>query len=157
LNGIIARDFFIQSVISVVRESPVPERELLLLGGEDDYRHWTYYLPEARIIWTKYLLYRDIRPGVKVWVSHERHQDPVIPDVAPGQAEGSMVASFPLEGERAIFVLPEEMEKFVGTATVVPLGPEDASEGGSAEPVGFLVNVGNATRIVFGGGTWTLQ
>jgi hypothetical protein len=132
----------------------VPQPDILVLGGVDDYRHWTYYLPEGRVVWTKYLLYYPIREGVMVWVSQNRHQDLVPPevDVVAGRPAS---AAFTLDGERAVFALPDEFEKFLGSQRAEAVYAE--SDGSDSEPIGYAIPCEGMTRIVFREGNWWLE
>ena len=140
-----------------MRGTPVPLDKIVILGGEDDYRHWTYYFPEAKVIWTKYLLYRPIKRGERIWVSHGRHQDKVAPEFVGGAESEEITALLPIEGSDALVVFPDEMEKFIGEAIVVGLGEIIPEERGKPQPVCFLVHTGNASKIAFRGGFWWLE
>jgi 4-amino-4-deoxy-L-arabinose transferase-like glycosyltransferase len=153
-RGIIARDQFVSDVVEAVKSAPIPMSNLIVLGGEDDYRHWTYYLPETTVIWTKYVLYRDIRPGVGVWVSHDRHQNMTIPEIIT--TDDSPEAIFDLAGSRGVVVFPPEFAMFAGSGTVILLGGGEPN-GEKIEPVAYLLETGPATRLIFQTGKWWLE
>jgi len=153
LKGIVARDYWIGTVVEAIEAAPVPTGDLVVLGGEDDYRHWTYYLPEAETIWTKYLLYNPIRQDTRVWVSRDRHQEKVLPELRHSDG-GAVAAVFDVSGSRGIVVFADELERFAGSALVMPLlAPEETD----SEPVCWLVEVSVASRIVFSEGEWRLE
>ncbi len=153
-RGIVARDTYIESVVSAIEDSGVPMEDLVVLGGTDDYRHWTYYLPESRTIWSKYLLYYPVTEGTTVWVSRDRHQDMLQPEISgdPSSANG-LTAMFALNGAGGLVVFPDEWERFVGSGIVTPLGVEESAE----DPLCYLVSARGASWIVFRNGVFWLE
>lgn len=152
-NGIQARDDYIETVIDTIRNAPLPENELLILGGDDDYRHWSYYFPEARTVWTKYLLYKKIRQHTKVWISSNRRQEltsvPLIEN-----SDGSLRAEISLNDARGVISFPDEITKYVGDDRLIPLG---GINDGSSEPLCFLIMTSGKTKLVFQDGSWFLK
>jgi hypothetical protein len=154
-GGIVKTDQLIESVVSGIQSSPVPEKDILILGGEEDYRHWTYYLPEAHALWTKYVLYMKFHAGVTVWLSYERHQDKIEPDVSTG-ADGFPRASVPVGDAKAVFVRPKEFELYSGTGGIIEISGK-ALEGEKPEPVGYLIDISGKKDVIFSEGRWWLE
>jgi len=155
LSAIRENDRYFRAAISAVKSAPVPQSELIILGYSN-YRHWTYYFPEAEIIWSKYLLFNPIGRNTRVWVSRGRHQEKVLPDeIREVQIEGVdkpvFEASFFTRGAKGLIVFPAEMDHFSGTAQVMPLF---AGEEGESEPVCYIISLENVERIVFRGADW---
>lgn len=154
LIGIMARDIWLGEVIDGVKSVPVPRDKLIILGGEDDYRHWTYYLPESRSIWTKYLLYNPIRENTTVWVSQNRIQNKISPEIS--EIDDRLKASYPLDNAEALIVFPDEMALLAGTKAMAPIMPGDQTDE-DEEPLCWLVSMGDASEIVFTEGSWWLE
>jgi hypothetical protein len=154
-RAIVARDTWLEDVISAVNKAPYRASELIVLGGVDDYRHWTYYIPEARTIWTKYLLYYPVRRGRGAWVSQWRRQEMVQPEVTDGgDPNGPLTARIPIGGAKGIVVFGDELERFEGSAVVTGLGGE---VGGSGEAVCYFIPTGEKVAIAFREGVWWLE
>jgi len=153
LIGIMARDVWLDDVIESVENIPIPADQLVILGGEDDYRHWTYYLPESRSIWTKYLLYNPIRENTTVWISQNRLQEKVSPQIS--EINGQLEASFPLDESEGIVVFPDEMELFTGTGMIMPIMSDEEVE--DEEPLCYLISTAGESEIVFTEGAWRLE
>jgi hypothetical protein len=151
-EGILLNDKYFSDVIDAIDSCGIPPQDLIILGGEYNYRHWTYYLPEAETIWTKYLLYYPIREGRGIWVSRNRHQDQVIPETRVSSPdEDSLEARFPIGDAKGIIVFPEEWKSFSVSGEVIPL------DGNVDEALCYLVKPGSATSIVFSDGVFRLE
>ena len=148
-----ARDVWLDDVIESVENIPIPPEKLIILGGDDDYRHWTYYLPESRSIWTKYLLYNPIRENTTVWISQNRLQEKVSPQIS--EINGQLEASFPLDESEGIVVFPDEMELFTGTGMIMPIMSDEEVE--DEEPLCYLISTAGESEIVFTEGAWRLE
>jgi hypothetical protein len=163
-NGIVKTDQLVSGVVSGIHESPIAEKDILILGGEEDYRHWTYYLPEARSIWTKYVLHIEFHPGVTVWLSQHRHQDKVALGVTTDPASGQPRAEFPLTGEKAVFVRPKEMDQFarpdnpgIPPTGIIEITGKAQIKDVKPETLGFLVDTSGKTKVVFSQGKWWME
>ncbi len=141
--GILARDVYVHDVIEAVDESPVPRDQLIILGGTDDYRHWTYYLPES----------------TSIWISSDRVQNKTNLETFHLDGDDSPLAAiYPLDGSQGIIVFPEEMDKFIGNVEITGLGYELMEPvDGEPVPLCYLVEPGDLTKIVFSDGVWWLE
>ncbi|HDS29600.1 MAG TPA: hypothetical protein ENN67_01015 [Firmicutes bacterium] len=151
-EGILLNDKYFDEIIKAVDSCGIPLENLIILGGQYNYRHWTYYFPEAETVWTKYLLYYPVREGRGIWFSRNRVQNQVMPEIRPSIISGDVLeAVLPIDDYEGIIVFPEEWKNFLKSGEITPL------LSGKGEELCFLVKPEGAKKIIFGGGVFRLE
>jgi len=153
--GIRDNDYYFGTVLATMDDIDVPQDKWIVLGGEANYRHMTYYLPDARVIWTKYILYRPVREGIEVWISRNRMQEKVIPDVESRTALSNeeiidvQAAVFSIDDSAIIVGFPLEAEQFRGDTDILTPYYVDGDPGG--EIAFFTLDTDGFEKMVFAG------
>jgi len=150
------RDQYIGSIVNAIQNAGVDEERLMIVAGPGDlgspgnYRHLQYYIPDAKSIWVKYILYYPVREDIHLWRS-DRSEKGIPDEIFPVQVDDidppPLAASFDLDGIDGIIAFEKEKGVFEGRENIAPLFESPMDKSG--EPVCYLIDTRRSSRVVF--------
>lgn len=150
------RDAVIEDVLKAVSSAPAAESRLMILCGPGElgspghYRHMQYYFPEAKSIWTKYILYDEVRENRLIWRSDRDEKslpDEIFDTPLTGLEHIVPAASFNLDGIDGIIAFEKDLEIYGGPEHFLPLFADPLVTG--REPECYYLDVSHASGVVF--------
>lgn len=156
LNGIIARDLYIESVLNTIHMQDLDISGTVILGGEDDYRHWTYYFPSEYCIWTKYLLDYSPVEGRGIRTSQNHQQTFLYPQLLKDENTGIEWALIDISEYDTLICFNDDYARLGETERRSAIPIYVSSETEDIEPVCFIINIDNDFA-EFTKGMWKLE